>query len=155
MDHHGLGNRHTFVSDAPLEFRNSLADEEDPTPPAIVTPPSFSFDGEIDPDELLGLSQAYAGQVMLMDLCLGALLDAIDASPVKSETLLIVTSPRGFPLGEHGVVGDGAPCLNEEAIHVPLMLRTPGDEFASVRNRSLASGIAPIAVPRAPMVYTV
>lgn len=124
--------------DAPLEFRNSLADEDDPVPPKIVEPPARVLSGDVDPDELLGISQSYAGQVLLLDACLGALFDAVENANFGHETAIVLTAPRGFPLGEHGVLGDGEPNLFEESLHIPLMLRMPAGQFASVREPSLA-----------------
>lgn len=110
--------------DAPFEFRNAFADEDDPTPPEIVDPPSRLLAGDSDPDEVLGLMHAYAGQMTLFDICLGALLDTIDEQ-AQSETLFVLTSPRGFPLGEHQRVGAWDSSLYNESLSVPLMLRVP------------------------------
>ena len=93
--------------DAPLALRYQFADEDDPDPPDFFEPPNVLLPENFDPDQLLGFVQAYAGQVALADMCLGLLLDAIDQYAARNQTLLIVTSPRGYPLGEHRRVG---PC---------------------------------------------
>ena len=123
--------------DAPLALRQQFADEEDPTPPDFVEPPRRFLARDADPDELLGYVHAYAGQVVLADMCVGLLLDAIDQSPLADQALLAVTSPRGYPLGEHGRVGplDGA--LFGELLHVPLLLRLPRGAAALTRSRRL------------------
>jgi len=105
--------------DAPLELRYQFADEEDPEPPDFVKPPEMTLEENFDPDALLGVVHAYAGQVALADMCLGMLLDAIEEHPLASETLLIVTSPRGYPLGEHRRVGPCDEALYGELLHVP------------------------------------
>jgi arylsulfatase A-like enzyme len=112
--------------DAPLALRNQFADEEDPLPPDIVDPPELRLAEGYDPDELLGLVHAYAGQVALVDAAIGVLLDALDASPLAAETLVVFTSPRGYPLGEHGRVGPCDSALYGELLHVPALLRVPG-----------------------------
>jgi arylsulfatase A-like enzyme len=109
--------------DAPPPLRRQFADEDDPEPPAFVEPPERLLPAGFDPDEQLGIVQAYAGQVALVDLCLGLLLDAIDASPHAHETLVAFTSPRGYPLGEHRRIG-GAD-LYGELLHVPQLVRYP------------------------------
>ncbi|HWC90426.1 MAG TPA: hypothetical protein VG433_12245, partial [Pirellulales bacterium] len=53
--------------DAPLELRNHYADPDEPLPPELVAPPRLVLDEDYDPDELLGYSQAYAGQVSALD----------------------------------------------------------------------------------------
>src|SRR5579863_1836178 len=51
--------------DAPYEFRQQYADEEEAEPPRIVEPPCRYLSEADDPDEIWGISQAYAGQVSL------------------------------------------------------------------------------------------
>ncbi len=119
--------------DAPLEFRNAYADEDDPAPPTGAQVPSRRLPPDFDPDELLGLVHCYAGQVTLWDTCLGALLDALDDSPARDDTLLVLLSARGFPLGEHLHVGAGDDALYGELIHVPWLIRFPDGQAASLR----------------------
>jgi hypothetical protein len=42
--------------------------------------------------------------------------------------MLFVTSPRGYPLGEHRRVGSAEPALYSELLHLPLFIRVPGIE---------------------------
>ena len=94
------------------------------------------LDEEFDPDELLGFVHAYAGQVALVDMCLGMLLAALDEHPLAGETLLVVTSPRGYPLGEHRRVGPCDEALYGELLHVPLLVRFPGGDRRARCGRS-------------------
>ena len=119
--------------DAPLELRYQFADELDPDPPSFVDPPNRQLEAGHDPDELLGIVQAYAGQVALADMCLGPFLDAFESHPLASETLLVVTSPRGFPLGEHRRMGPCDDALYGELLHVPLFVRLPDHEAARLQ----------------------
>lgn len=123
--------------DAPLEFRQRFADEDDPPPPEFVAPPEIRLDPGYDPDTLLGIVHAYAGQVAALDLCLETLLDALAASPHANETLFVFTSPRGFPLGEHLRVGPCDEALYGELLHVPLLFRFPDGRDATVREHTL------------------
>ena len=123
--------------DAPYALRSQYADEEDPPPPRGAEVPSRILEENFDPDLVLGISQAYAGQVTLLDLCLGALLDWLEESPIGKNTQFVLTSPRGFPLGEHRHVG-GEEALYGELVHVPLMLRLPSGEGAAARSQALA-----------------
>ena len=58
-------------------------------------------------------------------------------------TLLCLLSPRGYPLGEHGIVGSD--CSHDferchgETLHVPMMIRMPERDSYN-RFRSLRSG---------------
>lgn len=123
--------------DAPPAFRNQFAEEEDPLPPAFVVPPQKRLVKPFDPDELLGVTHAYAGQVALLDLCLGVLLDALAACDDADRPLLIVTSPRGYPLGEHGLLGHGDDSLHGESLNVPCLIRFPDQAHAAQRAREL------------------
>ena len=66
---------------------------------------------------------AYAGQVPVLDLCLATLMEVLDEHPRRDELLLLVTSPSGFPLGEHLRVGSVDDALYGELVHVPAIMR--------------------------------
>jgi hypothetical protein len=123
--------------DAPLPMRQQFADEDDPQPPEFVAPPERILPADYDPDELLGLVHAYAGQVALTNLALGLLLAALDEHPLRDETLLAVTSPRGYPLGEHLRVGPCDEALYGELLHVPLLVRLPDRRGALARSQQI------------------
>jgi hypothetical protein len=72
-----------------------------------------------------------------MDLCLGALLDAAEEHRLAKETLFAFTSPRGYPLGEHGQVGPVVDALYGEALNVPLIVRLPEKRGALLRTQEL------------------
>ena len=92
---------------------------------------------DYDPDQLLGISQAYAGQVSLLDVCVGALLEFLHESPTGQKTLLTLASARGFPLGEHRRVGAYDESLYGELVHVPLWLRFPDSLGQGARSHAL------------------
>ena len=94
-------------------------------------------DRGFDPDELLRYVHAFAGQVTVMDLCLGALLDAADEHRMAEDTLFAFTSPRGYPLGEHGQVGPVEDALYGEILNVPLIVRLPRGERRLMRTQEL------------------
>ena len=123
--------------DAPVELREQFAEGEDPAAPGFVELPERRLESGFDPDWLLGIQHAYAGQIVLLDACLEVLLDAVDASRGADNTLLVVTSPRGFPLGEHQRVGPCDHALYGELLHVPLLCRFPDKSFATIREQGL------------------
>jgi hypothetical protein len=147
--------------DAPFKFRQRLADADDPDPPRFCQPPATMFVAERDdPDELLGYQQACAAQILLMDDFLGAILELMDSDPIWRSTLFCLMSTRGYPLGEHQLVGapeafgqtvgSGDPDLTstaseaqlyDESIHVPMLVCLPNRpefmESQAVRNASL------------------
>ena len=108
--------------DAPYEVRASFPVEDDPLAPRFVEVPSLTLPSDYDPDQLLGIVHAHAGQVALLDTCLGGFLAGMK-SLEEIPLMTILTSPRGFPLGEHGSVGICTNELYNELLHVPLILR--------------------------------
>jgi arylsulfatase A-like enzyme len=123
--------------DAPYDLRAQYADEEDPPPPAWLAPQWRQYRDEIDPDELLGLMHAYAGQISLWDACLGSWLDQFRAHPAARDTLLVLLSPRGYPLGEHQQVGRIAPDLYNESVQLTWWWRFPDGLGAPARTSAL------------------
>ncbi len=123
--------------DAPLRFRQSYWEEGDPPPPISADVPERMLPPDHDPDERLGIAQSYAGQVALLDTCLGAMLEFLDGQPAGRETLLSLVSARGFPLGEHRRVGACDDALYGELVGVPWMLRFPDAAGAAVRSQAL------------------
>lgn len=127
--------------DAPVELRRQFAGEDDPLPPDFVAPPQTIVGDDTDPDDLLAFQHAYGGQVALLDLCLGVFLDSFHAKGLGKDTLLALTSPRGFPLGEHGVVGldtnEDDEALLGEVVQVPCILRVPSASLQAMRVQSL------------------
>lgn len=123
--------------DAPLDFRRHYAAEDDPEPPDTARVPCLLLEQDYDPDQVLGYSQTYAGQVSLLDTCLSALLEQLDSSPLGENTLLVLLSPRGMPLGEHRRVGPYDTALYNELVHVPLMMRFPDKLGAAARSSAL------------------
>lgn len=124
--------------DAPLELRQQLADDEDPTPPDFVQPLQRMLPERFDPDERLGVTQAYGGQILALDVCLDAWLEEFRALADARNSLLIVTGSRSYPLGEHRRMGFGQRGLYSELLQVPLLVRYPGAENRLGRRSDLA-----------------
>lgn len=67
----------------------------------------------------------YDGEIAFVDAQVGRLLRALDRAGQLDAMLVIVTADHGEYLGEHGRVGH-ANGLHEEALHVPLIVKLPG-----------------------------
>ncbi|MCA9119300.1 MAG: sulfatase-like hydrolase/transferase [Planctomycetaceae bacterium] len=123
--------------DAPAEIAERFRDEDDPEAYAEITPPQWKLERSHDPDEVLRVMHAYAAQVCVIDACLGSLLEAIKAHELANDTLVLVTSPRGYPLGEHGRIGAGERDLFGETLNVPLLIQRPDHKVSCMRLESL------------------
>lgn len=122
--------------DAPTELREHLRDDEDPLAATLVDPPVVQLGQDYDPDALVPLVQAYAAQVLAIDEGLEALLDALEESGRAADTLVVVTSPRGYLLGQQGEFGSPTALL-EDQLHVPLLVRFPTGQRAAERELAL------------------
>ena len=123
--------------DAPLEFRDQYRDADDPPSPETAAVPCRQLPRDFDPDELLGIMHSYAGQITLLDLCVGSLIEALSERPFASDTLFVLISARGFPLGEHGRVGPIDEALYGELTQVPWLIRFPDGLGESERTQAL------------------
>jgi len=123
--------------DAPQECRERYWDESDPPLLATADVPDRMLAAGFDPDELLIYTQAYAGQIALLDTCLGGFLGVLDEHPAAHKTLLAVTASRGFPMGEHLRLGPCDEALHGELLHVPLLFRFPDRLGAMARSQAL------------------
>ncbi len=123
--------------DAPQHLRQQLVDEQDPEVPDLVEPPGLFSREPWDPDTLLGWSQSYAGEILALDSCLHWFRSEMENHQELAESMLITTSPRGFPLGIHGNVGHCQPALFSDLLHVPAFIRLPPGQGESYREYNL------------------
>ena len=72
---------------------------------------------------LKAFTQAYLASVAAVDECVGRVVEAIDKSPFKDNTIIVVTSDHGWNMGEKEYLFKNA--LWEESTRVPLIIRAP------------------------------
>ncbi len=80
-------------------------------------------DPDTHPEYARRLRQAYAASVSYVDAQVGRLLRALEESPARQNTIVVIWSDHGFLLGEHAIWGKH--CLYEQALLCPLWIRTP------------------------------
>ncbi len=76
-------------------------------------------------EELRHYRAQYAGEVSLVDTWVGRFMEKVDSLGLLDDTMIVVLSDHGEPLGEHGIVKKVRPWPYEELSHFPLMIRTP------------------------------
>lgn len=113
--------------DAPADFRAAYVDAEDPPPYAGAAVPELRLDADTDPDLVVGIRQAFAGQLTQLDACLAPLLEAAAGRHV------LVAGVRGLGLGLHGRVGRGDLAPYGELAHVPVILADAAGRMAAQR----------------------
>jgi arylsulfatase A-like enzyme len=125
--------------DAPLAYQQSLLDDESPTVNSIDAPEIKVGVGD-DPDIIFSHAAAYAAQVIALDVAWQVLMDAIEAASAAQQSWQVVLiGSRGFPLGEHGLIGGTDLRLTSEQLHVPWLIRFPDGRGKLVRSDSLVS----------------
>lgn len=77
--------------------------------------------------------QSYLASITFADHCLGLVLDALDASPHRDNTIIILFSDHGFHLGEKERWAKRS--LWEDGTRVPLVVVAPGTAAAQVSAR--------------------
>jgi arylsulfatase A-like enzyme len=69
--------------------------------------------------------RAQLGSLLAVDEAVGAILDTLDATGLRDDTIVIFTSDNGVTWGEHWMQGGLKRCPYEECIRVPLVIRDP------------------------------
>ncbi len=68
--------------------------------------------------------QAYLASTAFADHCMGMVLDALDASPHKDDTIIVLFADHGFHLGEKQRWAKRT--IWEDGVQVPLIVSAPG-----------------------------
>ena len=82
---------------------------------------SFGNDREL---ALKKFIQAYLACIASVDDHVGKILDALDASPLKENTIVVLTSDHGFQMGQKAYLYKNS--LWQESTRIPLAIRAPG-----------------------------
>jgi arylsulfatase A-like enzyme/Flp pilus assembly protein TadD len=77
-------------------------------------------------------SEPYDGEIAYTDSVLGGVLEVLQRHGLYQNTVIAVAADHGEAFGEHGERWHGM-FLYDETIHVPLLLKLPGERFAGKR----------------------
>lgn len=77
-------------------------------------------------DRLGDYVSLYDGEIASVDLEVGRIIDALRASRVKDNTLVVLTSDHGESLGEHDYYFDHGENVFEPSLRIPLVVVHPG-----------------------------
>lgn len=78
----------------------------------------------LDPDQKRAVIRAYYAAVSYVDACVGQVLNTLDTTGQRENTVVALCSDHGYLLGEHRQWRKGA--LFEEATRAPLIISGPG-----------------------------
>ena len=107
---------------------------EKPVSPADQTDQPRVF-ARLTDEQKRGIAASQYTSLGWLDHQVGRVLDALDASGLANETVVVYLGDNGYLLGEHGRFEKH--CFYEEAVRVPLILRWPGHLPASRRVNGL------------------
>jgi arylsulfatase A-like enzyme len=130
----------SFLQRCFTEVAQEIEEEEVEPPTPLPDPPMGLVDGT-DFGLWERVQLTYAGVVSYLDAGLGLLLEELGRRSLCKDLLLVLTSQRGLALGEHGVLGDCRPWLHEELVHLPLLVRLPGEAEAGRRISALTQPV--------------
>jgi arylsulfatase A-like enzyme len=104
-----------------------------------VTPPDIGLTSASDPDASFRIGCAYAAQVMVLDGCWKALMEALTATDPDKQWWVVLLGVRGYPLGEHRQIGGVDDRSYGEQLHVPWLIRCPDGRGALARSHALTT----------------
>ena len=82
------------------------------------------------------VTRDYYAQIELIDDQMGRLLDYLDETGKRKDTIVIFMSDHGEMLGDHGIYWKGGYCY-EGLVHVPLIISCPGLIVENVQSKAL------------------
>ncbi len=77
-----------------------------------------------DPDEIRRHIADYYGMISHLDAQIGRLLDALAATGLAEDTIVVYTADHGLAVGQHGLLGKQN--VYDHSLRVPLIMRGPG-----------------------------
>ncbi|NNE07620.1 MAG: sulfatase, partial [Gemmatimonadetes bacterium] len=92
-------------------------------------------DSEVD---IASVRTLYDGEIRANDAAFGALMTELEAAGIDDNAAIVFTSDHGEEFMEHGTIGHGKVVWNV-AVHIPLVIKLPGDRFAGTRIGRAAS----------------
>lgn len=78
----------------------------------------------LKPEEVQGIQASFYTSLSFLDHQIGKVLDALDASGLAEDTIVVYFGDHGYMLGQHGRFEKH--CSYEPAVRVPLIVRWPG-----------------------------
>lgn len=130
-----------------------------------VISPAYAPSTYLTEAELTYAKALYSAEISFVDHWLGVFFEALDDLNLSDSTLVLFCSDHGFLLGEHGNIGKSwdhlghyqAYPLYEELVHVPLMIRVPGEAHRRYSTMVQPIDILPTIVDYAgiPLTYAI
>jgi hypothetical protein len=125
------------VFEAYIEDEEDATDDSDREPITPWTDPPIGWFDRDDAASWEYLHSSVAAALTTFDAEFGQALDLLRDRGFDRTAAWVFTAARGYPLGEHGMLGPFRPWLHEELVHLPLIVRLPGGAQAGRRISAL------------------
>ena len=123
-----------------IPLPNYVPGELDHKPPFQAEDHGIAYDGrrydDMTDDDHRVNRAGYWAMCDLIDVQVGRILEALDRTSQRDNTIVIYMSDHGEMLGDHGLYYKG-PYLYDPAVRVPLIVSMPSTIPANVRSRAL------------------
>lgn len=90
-------------------------------------------DWAIETEQWKDIVRAYLASTTFVDYYVGEVLKALENSPYKDNTIVVLWSDHGYRLGEKGTFAKH--CMWQEGTNVPLIIKTPGGKGGLKSNK--------------------
>jgi len=111
----------------------SLYDDPDYDGRQIICPEYNNPLDSMTERELKHVRALYAGEVSMVDHWFGKFMDKLKAKGMDKDTLVIVLSDHGHPLGEHGIIRKNPMAMYPEQVDIFMMMRLPDGQGAGTQ----------------------
>ncbi|OQB12684.1 MAG: Arylsulfatase [Firmicutes bacterium ADurb.Bin193] len=102
---------------------------------------------KLSPEFFAKIYAVYLGMNSYVDLMLGELLETLDRTGLYKNTTVIASSDHGDWAGNYGLVEKWPNAMDDDLLHVPLIIRTPDNKAGhSVREQVELFDIMPTAL---------
>jgi len=105
--------------------------------PRLILPMGGLHERWATPDEVRLMRGLYAGEATFVDRWIGTFLEALGELGYLDDSIVLILSDHGHPLGDHGKFLKGADRLYNEMLRIPFMMRLPQGRHGGVRTEAL------------------
>ncbi len=126
---------HQPFDQAPTTFRGRYADL---APSELLPRPNVDFDSAAG-REAMERAPEYFAAVSAVDEQIGRLLEALEETGHREDTIVVFTSDHGMQLGSHELMYKNVPW--EESMSLPFLIRWPGHIAPGVDERTLIGSV--------------
>ena len=105
--------------------------------PRLILPMGGPMGAWATPDQVRQVRGLYAGEAAFVDHCLGRLFTALGELGYLDDSVVVITSDHGHPLGDHAKFLKGGDRMYSELLKCPFLVRLPRGRGGGRRTHAL------------------